>query len=400
MGYTARSLGVVPDFAKIVLSLWFNIPAASIENAAAATGEFFGAKLPLVVFGAKEVETVYGSTATDVLEWHSTPPGPGLIQTVWDVSPSDELDLPPCYIALDCSGEEPTLEINIQTKTNPAVTQARLYIGHIDGWADTDPEQPPADVVPGNGAFPGNVGPLICDIPTDASYVDSAQPALFRIRNNTAITPDVWHHVLLSFDLTDGASAVQVTYPSDAPETTADQTSAWSKCYLAVDDVNQVGEDGLGPNSWLDGGGDNDVVPWSPNYTDVFSVAGGGNSLLFFDWETGPATYDLVSPVVGEGHVGVPTIADYDTENFRVRIADLQIFTGVSFDTSVEANRRVFIRSDGKPASPTLAAALLGKQPEVRFQTPSDWQGGNNRGTSGEFTPTGTITSFAGVVDL
>jgi hypothetical protein len=79
----------------------------------------------------------------------------------------------------------------------------------------------------------------------------------------------------------------------------------------------------------------------------------------------------------------------------KVEMAEMQVFTGVSLDTSITANRRAFIKDDGTPANPAAAQALLGKAPDILLSDFKKWKAGTNAGTAGPFTATGTIKAYA-----
>ena len=92
-------------------------------------------------------------------------------------------------------------------------------------------------------------------------------------------------------------------------------------------------------------------------------------------------------------------------------MAELQIFSGVTLDTSIEANRRAFVGYDEegssrlKPVDPKQAEDLLGKKPDILLHGSTKWQQGKNTGSlgidtvgeeipSGQFTPTGEIKKY------
>ena len=100
-------------------------------------------------------------------------------------------------------------------------------------------------------------------------------------------------------------------------------------------------------------------------------------------------------------------------------MAEFQLFTGVTLDTSVEENRRAFVDEDGVPVPPEgkpptedkpdgekpPAEKLLGKRPDIVLHGSGDWSDGNNTGSlgvdndgdnipSGQFEPTGAIPSY------
>lgn len=78
--------------------------------------------------------------------------------------------------------------------------------------------------------------------------------------------------------------------------------------------------------------------------------------------------------------------------NGRFQIADFLMWTGVSLDTSVSGNRRLFIDASGNEVNPSVAIDALGT-PVYDFRGhPADFV--NNRGSGGSFTSTGIIGDF------
>jgi hypothetical protein len=86
-------------------------------------------------------------------------------------------------------------------------------------------------------------------------------------------------------------------------------------------------------------------------------------------------------------------------------LAELQIFTGVTLDTTLVTARRAFVDADGNPVDPEDAEEFMGKRPEILLHGSSDWIDGLNTGSigldnedkivpSGQFTPTGTILEY------
>jgi hypothetical protein len=203
--------------------------------------------------------------------------------------------------------------------------------------------------------------------------------------STTTLAADTIYHLLISWDLSAGSASVG----SNDPEVTdADCITESSQMWVSLNDVNKT-ENDL-PMIWPDDGFDANrhvsFQTWNyagrpdsdagglPSVTSEVSV-----STVFVSCPA-PATIDLL-----EGE---------DEPVLNIQMGDLQIFTGVTLDTSVELNRRAFITSEGRPVSPAAAADLLGKDPEIHFQTIGDWQNGINRGTADDFTPTGTISPY------
>lgn len=184
------------------------------------------------------------------------------------------------------------------------------------------------------------------------------------------VAPDTWHHLLVSFDLSGSCSASFDSGPSFST----------LPFYWALDGVNYKG-------NYL----------W-PNTPAHHSVSGDDNGIVS-NWCVGGPEGAEVTFTAGDlsGVFGIPG-ASSDSENVRnVIMAEIQIFTDALIDTGVDSNVRAFITSEGKPENPSVAAALMGKGPEVYFATLEDFQAGVNSGTAGNFVPTGTIDGYTPV---
>lgn len=87
----------------------------------------------------------------------------------------------------------------------------------------------------------------------------------------------------------------------------------------------------------------------------------------------------------------------YDYGKIVGDVADFRMWVGHYLDFSVVNNRRLFIRSNGKPADPSLATAVLGT-PIISFIADPDVTDPisafvTNGGTGGDFTLTGSLTT-------
>jgi hypothetical protein len=83
----------------------------------------------------------------------------------------------------------------------------------------------------------------------------------------------------------------------------------------------------------------------------------------------------------------------------RVEMAEFQLFTDVSVDTSLENVRRAFVTEKGRPASLELAKELIGKSPEILLHRRKNWKKSRNTGSLGlpdfpEGTAVGEIKDF------
>ena len=211
------------------------------------------------------------------------------------------------------------------------------------------------------------------------------------------VTPDVWHHVLISLNLQTIATSGSTTGGGE----TASYTSSASQLFVALDDVNQTGWD-LSSN-WVWGASDLNWV-----ITDeALQVAGSLPFTGVTDPDTTPVgivtypvpTFSLASPAipVRGKPMGLPAPAGYAPNIYKVEMAEFQLFTGVSRDTNVEATRRAFISAKGGPVHPAVAAKLLGKPPDIAFiKNRDNWIAGRNQGALPHVRaiPTGTIKPF------
>jgi hypothetical protein len=394
MGYL--QLANIAAHNKAVVSLWFRIPAASIAAAAADTTSIpFARYIPILLWGRAKTEIEYDETEVNCLTWHSGEefgtPATQDTTVVGGSSAGD--DLGPCYIAVDCTNPgTPHLKVHIQTGTTATIAAYGYVPGPIDAWSVGDEDNPylgtPAD---GTGEIVGAGWSGICNGLTDLSYVDAASPACFDLTvGDTILTADEWHHVLLAFDISSGVATHQVDFPDTNPASTDAQTTARATCFVAVDDVNYNGTNNMG-NYWVDGGGANDII------TEMaYNVAWLSHSeAYFFNLLKDTATYSLSAPTVAAGKVGIPASSDYTGQVYNVEKAELQIYTGVSLDTSDTGNRRAFVTAEGTPELDySIADALLGTSPKVRLHGTKNWKAGRNTGTGGAFTSIGLIDPF------
>lgn len=329
MGFLVKS--GFPAFSKAVFSFWFRIPA----------------ELFTIMDAIPFPPDPLGSASGDTLMLLHTPPfyqiAPlmsfGTVET--DISTGGICC--PSFMGIDCSrgaGFEKLLACRLQTP--------------INGEAPGDPLG-----IPGAFYVNGNA---------DGSVI--AGPAL---------TPNAWHHGLVSFDISGSCSThfegLDKFYTSSC-------TLTW-----AIDDVAQ-GRVALSPSGDYNGLGDTEIItnwnsfandPGGPDPPDTSSFSGGIIGMGDFSFPAGPSVSDKVR---------------------KIQMAKVQVFTGVTLDARSVTNRRAFIGADRRPASPSAGAALLGKAPAIHFDTKDDWINGRNRGTAGNFTKTGTISPYSGTVGL
>jgi hypothetical protein len=234
------------------------------------------------------------------------------------------------------------------------------------------------------------------------------------------VTFDEWHHLLLSWDIRDGNASHGRTHFVEG-EKYIDETSL---LYCAFDDVNKSGDElpGIRTDEMA---GQNETISygtWAIEGQSSLSGAPGEPSPPTYsvEFKTGvkadgiyiPATleYNLTYPPYSgagpDNSTGNPTVRPVR----RIEMAELQIFAGITLDTSLVINRRAFVDSHGDPVDPEVTEKMLGRRPDVLLHGTSDWQSGANTGSTGtmrmtegdddkiipagQFTPTALIEKF------
>lgn len=384
MSYLHLANGI-PDFAKAVISFWFRIPTESIKAVRKVeTGtEYLSRYIPLFTFGKKVTATVYKPVFTDIAAWHYTPSdGQFPIMAISDYVEAGEQSIDPSFVGLDCSAaDDPCLIFNVQLSDRAPIKSAVWLGTKVDIY----------ELVEGITFEAGNknvgIGSHAYGIYAikDVSYIRTAQRENFQVRTQHAVEADKWHHVLLSFDLSDKCSVGQPN------------PSSTCKLWYAIDDVNYVGQENLQPyRKGDDGLGPNDIVT-----QNIDRVSGGtpGPSLFQNQWV--PATtgaYDPEQVPTDSQELGIPASTRYVNNIFRVEMAEFQMWTGITLDTKTEANRRIFIDyqrdEEGKiikdednnavlkSVDPKTAEDRLDR-PQVLLHGSSNWSTGYNTGTTG-----------------
>jgi hypothetical protein len=382
---------------KAVASLWFRIPQVSVDAVRAATsGSYFGypvfdGVIPLVTWGPQQTPTI---TETERYDSGSIDESGGIIY-LERISGSHTTPTNPSCIGVNVGGDEqkPYLAVHIQTNVH-ASASGLLYI--TTGFTGT---------FVGISVTPPYVGyPVYTDIvytKEDVSFAITDTPEFLGNTLSGAGYPEVkvdeWNHVLISWELIGGNA---------------------NKMWCAINDENKDGNDlpamcdvsTMGPNG-------------HSSSTLYYSVPPDGSASVTFRSDSVPST-----PVQTPGPLSANQATDAAGATApiqpikNVELADLQIFTGVTLDTSSVANRRAFVDANGLPvppagtavvvepgAPPSLAVGgsieLLGKKPEIVLRGSGNWIGGRNTGTlgmagngvsipSGQFVPTGRIIRY------
>jgi hypothetical protein len=420
MSYLELPAGI-SDCDKAVISLWFRVPNATLQSVIdlpgfadipAGSNDGFGIYrpplfkiIPLLTFGS--VESAFGYQ-------YAGDPDP-----LYPISPS--------FIGVDCndSSRAPTVAVSLQMSNSTTFSQVPQFID--------DQLRPDAFYMSGWGSTP----------------FTSEEPQKLEV------TPDHWHHILISFDLSVGCSSFTPDIAHPGPyQITPGPTFTW-----AFDD-----EDKVGPSMGQSGGAiyispPGATIPMIPIPHDsiipsylvgiVQAVAPAGGITAMWN----PVPLEMGNSIA------TPTAAQFIDSVYPVELAELQFFAGVTLDTRIESNRRAFITAStidpedptkqigGTPVppvppmianpdyNPTLptgpsnplqipdpdgapAEKLLGQPPDILFHGSGNWIIGKNTGpmidnpdydpglpTSADnplqipdpakqFTPTGQIVSY------
>jgi hypothetical protein len=369
VGFILRTTGDPLNFNKVTISLWFLISSETITEAQAkfsdsnANGRQWRGVIPLLVWGLQPSGDEYPLESVLL----GNEPGLGDIFGTQIGSPVS-YDYGPSYIGVRCQpDEDPVLEVVIQTDQFADCTNTNAIA------TDYELTGPPENTYE--------------YIYSDASSIDEDYPDYFGGVSQTVITPDVPHHLLISWDLSCGSETVGSGLEGSSAEF-EDSVIASSQMWMALDGVNKTGVNL--PMIWP--GGDFDPNRHTSYVAGLY--AGQANTPL------GSAAVSLTVGTIPTDNFAIPgpaTIAlggGTDAPVLRIGKADLQVFTDMSLDTSIEANLRAFISATGRRVNPSAAATLMGKQPEILFKSVSNWQSGTNQGTAGDLVPTGTITAF------
>jgi hypothetical protein len=215
-------------------------------------------------------------------------------------------------------------------------------------------------------------------------------------------TPDQWHHVLISFDIS-GSVSSQGSLNSDWPT----ERAITSDClmWLAFDDVNY---DGINlpcsqtsqidtKQAYVDGHLEgNEIAPLRAVEIAYWNNNPYGSQTIY-EWqgwiahhsESGQDVrphYSLASNgLVTDGQpFAIPAMPQFVNNIFMIEMAEFQMWFDKTLDTSIVANRRLFVDAKGKPVKPSVAQAKLG-EPAILLHRSGNWIVGKDTGTLGEF---------------
>lgn len=452
MSYIELPQGNAASSKEFIISLWFRIPHSTIAAARAdsesqSNDSVLAGIVPLIVLGSRPqvtgVESVSGTGGAGVLyaDWQFNdhdpdsprfqifPGYPQLINTgTQEWVPTAARPGTPAYIGIDCTTAKPVLDVNLAM---PIKNKAKM-----DGGIGYS--------IPTGGGASAMLGLYLGDItncqvvaggPLATSYTISSvsdhsaaelalggTPETFRTclpggpteqgeYTGPEITPDHWHHLLLSFDLT-GSVALKgkmTTRSSVAPciepggncgippegsSTVPGKISRACKMYIALDDDNLTGKRLTAYRN--DDSDENDIITVNGkamlddegfNINDVSCVRFGRQETVTLEVAIPTYTYRPDAFNFGDRIIGLPVnSALAGNVSHHVEMAELQIFTGVSIDTGSAGNRRAFITDKGKPAAMSKAEKLLGREPDVKIHGSSNWKKAINTGALGSDT--------------
>lgn len=401
---------------KVVMSFWFRIPSKTVAlvqstaPSALVGGGFWGHRvfltvIPLIVWGEQKTTTVtdFESYDTGAIFVSGTPIFLGRI-----AGSHSEAVQPSCIGVrvgvTDNPWKPPVLDVHIQTDVHATGNNLRSIPTSFTGTFLGISQTPDA-------SFGKAIWANVEYVMTDVSETVTAEPeylgnseSTFSGRNtgHPAIEPDEWHHLLISWELVSHSNK-----------------DGAARMWCAIDDVNKTGNDlpaindssfDMGPNDHLT------YTTWSYRGNDDASA-----NVNFEDDSVPSNPFQIPAPP----SVQYATDAVGGKGKFNpiatVELAELQIFSGVTLDTSIAEKRRAFIDferdDDGKPiedkdgkrslkpVDPKRAEEVLKKRPDVLLHGNTEWQQGKNTGSlgidadgkekpTGQFKPTGDITKY------
>lgn len=383
MSYLSLPAGI-PAFRQAVISLWFRVPKASLERvfgplpASAQSRIFLSPRIvPLLTFGPSDLITkILDGVAVNVAVYHyewTEGVAPPIFDTpTYSMTRADPTDASYIGVCVDDHGV-PNLRFNFQMTGFATLAGIVANRSRVDIYLE-DPAHPP-DLSLGSGWSSGTLGAMFTTV-LDTSYIVNNQAEVFHVETGQVIVADKWHHLLLSFDL--GGPVATHGEPWDFGDgwTIATGTDSFCRLWYALDDVNYTGAENLGPY-FVDGGSDPNAILTRNAYT----VADSFQAYPFNCTFPRPACSYTPDPVPSQGYpLGIPAAPVYVTDVSPVELAELQIFTGVSFDTADDAKRRAFVDAEGKPVPPEKAEELLSKKPDILLHGNGNWIKGVNTG--------------------
>jgi hypothetical protein len=225
--------------------------------------------------------------------------------------------------------------------------------------------------------------------PDDYTYtqgVDSSEPLRTSCHIGTGAPPpagDTWHRYIISIDLSGGANWTYTDPPGFDPAFYTFVNNDF-RFWLSVDDTDYSATSFL-PRTVVSPPSDPISGPagiFFPNMSGVEFTRSGDVNFPGFSIKLSGLEFAIPCLAANADPVYNPAF----------QIADFLMWTGVSLDTSVTANRRLFIDASGDPVNPSVAIAALGT-PVYDVRGPASGIA-TNLGSAGNLTKTGTVTDY------
>lgn len=429
MGYL--SLGKTIDLSKATVSMWFRVPKATIDAVPLPrTDQYyipvFVHKLPLIVFGKQKTGTHYEYKRGVFLGYTFGTPDSGGVYGEALHQHTVSMDVTSIGIRLNGTSR---LYVTLQT--------ADAGLGQNTEWGHSG-YQWVGSHAPG--------GTVDINTYTDFSHMSGKPADLFSIDPNAfsdqgpEITPDEWHHLLLSWDLK-GSNSSHGSEDGDTSAGKATFIDSYSMMWCALDGRERTGAEL--PSNWIgssDGIGDPNGIctDWTMKYVGkrggpeaqgppnvIISSASGipKYSVQFAAGIQSDGIYIPAQPQYSRdfnAEQGFPAGSEPIRPIYRIELAELQIFSDVALkmtanniaafiDFERDQDGNIILDKDGKevlkPVDPKEAEELLGKRPDVLLHGSTKWKDGKNTGSlgadddgneipSGQFEPTGTIKKY------
>ncbi|WP_338688277.1 hypothetical protein V5279_23500 [Bradyrhizobium sp. 26S5] len=341
-------------------------------------------------------------------------------------------DIDPSYIGIDCSGDVPKLSVNIVLPSSNRATFEGSWsvianserpgsMGLYSSTVATDECSPPVNNhTPGDGSIcdleghygvlPFNEITVTLTYESNADVVMGYRPETFRTvpasdvgdvsfsehlsdaarAGGQEVTPDEWHHLLLSLDLTRSCSTDGILGDADTimtPDTEGSRTNSACRMWIAFDDVNLTRKalSCYWPSGYVDR---NAILPVNGYYvagdltasTSTTTDDCFGNNVTLIETRQKPK-FRYSPAAFAPGQVSFPAGSPFVAMDKHIEMGECQLFTDVTADTALENVRRAFITDKGTPAGLKKARDLFGKKPEVLVHGSSNWKKARNTGS-------------------
>lgn len=247
----------------------------------------------------------------------------------------------------------------------------------------------------------GRVPEALACVPLEGHWVVNFQGSMSAgfvapddYKAGTEVSEDRWHHLLLS--VRSNVISTKGSFKNnggnmDLFKLDGGTVESSAEIFISLDDRNLVGKQ----LSYFTNAKDNKTNKvMTPNAYVVFNYlhdtyhdhppkydTGSGYYAQIDRQGWAPASYKFDPPPFPIGKIQIP--GDADTVK-HIEMAELQLFTGVPFDTANVQNRRFFVTSAGKPADMSLAEQAFRKKPDVQLHTSSKWKKAVNTGSLGK----------------